>query len=334
MDRLSFLIWNVRGLNDKARRDNLRKVVDDARPAVVCIQETKLAHISERDVISFLGRDFTNFVYLPAQQTRGGILIAWRDGSFMVNHHRVHRHSVSVLFSNNEDLAWWFTGVYGPQRDVDKLAFLEELREVRANCPGPWMLAGDFNMIYCSEDKSNENINRAMMGRFRRFVNDLELKEIPLLGRRYTWSNERESPTLVKLDRVLCTNDWEEIYNENVLQSHATEMSDHCPLILGLREGIVGKKRFHFESFWPKLEGFYDAVQQSWEGQVICNCPLETISIKLKRLTKALQSWSQKPVGNIKSQLALARHILHRLEMAQDHRALSSDENWLRCKLK
>ena len=334
MDRLSFLIWNVRGLNDKARRDNLRKVVDDARPAVVCIQETKLAHISERDVISFLGRDFTNFVYLPAQQTRGGILIAWRDGSFMVNHHRVHRHSVSVLFSNNEDPAWWFTGVYGPQRDVDKLAFLEELREVRANCPGPWMLAGDFNMIYCSEDKSNENINRAMMGRFRRFVNDLELKEIPLLGRRYTWSNERESPTLVKLDRVLCTNDWEEIYNENVLQSHATEMSDHCPLILGLREGIVGKKRFHFESFWPKLEGFYDAVQQSWEGQVICNCPLETISIKLKRLTKALQSWSQKQVGNIKSQLALARHILHRLEMAQDHRALSSDENWLSCKLK
>ena len=217
---------------------------------------------------------------------------------------------------------------------MDKLAFLEELREVRANCPGPWMLAGDFNMIYRSEDKSNENINRAMMGRFRRFVNDLELKEIPLLGRRYTWSNERESPTLVKLDRVLCTNDWEEIYNENVLQSHATEMSDHCPLILGLREGIVGKKRFHFESFWPKLEGFYDAVQQSWEGQVICNCPLETISIKLKRLTKALQSWSQKQVGNIKSQLALARHILHRLEMAQDHRALSSDENWLRCKLK
>jgi hypothetical protein len=73
MDRSSFLIWNVRGLNDKARRDNLRKVVDDARPAAVSLQETKLSHISERDVISFLGRDFTNFVYLPAQQTQGVI---------------------------------------------------------------------------------------------------------------------------------------------------------------------------------------------------------------------------------------------------------------------
>jgi hypothetical protein len=105
---------------------------------------------------------------------------------------------------------------------------------------------------------------------------------------------------------VLCTNDWEEIYADNVLQSHATEMSDHCPLILGLREGIVGKKRFHFESFWPKLEGFLEAAQQSWDEQVVCNCPLETISIKLKCLTKALQSWSQRQVGNIKSQLALA----------------------------
>jgi len=153
------------------------------------------------------------------------------------------------------------------------------------------MLAGDFNMIYCSEDKNNENINRAMMGRFCRFVNEFELKEIPLLGRRYTWSNERDSPTLVKLDRVLCTNSWEDIYMESVLQSLASEMSDHCPLILGLREGILGKKRFHFESFWTRLDGFLEAVQHSWDEPVHDCSPFLRISIKLRRLTKALQSW-------------------------------------------
>lgn len=60
-------------------------------------------------------------------------------------------------------------------------------------------------MIYSSEDKNNDNLNRDMMGLFRSFVNDFDLKEIPLIGRRYTWSNEREAPTLIKLDRVLCT---------------------------------------------------------------------------------------------------------------------------------
>ena len=176
MDRANVLILNVRGLNDRARRDNLRKVVDDSKLAVVCLQETKLSNITECDVTTFLGRDFTNFVFLPAQQTRGGILVAWKEGSFEVSQHRVHCHSVSVLFSNQVDPPWWFTGVYGPHRDDEKLAFLDELREVRSYCHGPWMLAGDFNMIYCSEDKNNENINRASMGCFRRLVIELELK--------------------------------------------------------------------------------------------------------------------------------------------------------------
>jgi glutathionyl-hydroquinone reductase len=43
------------------------------------------------------------------------------------------------------------------------------------------------------------------MGRFHSFLNDCELKEIYLHGRRYTWSNERETPTLVRLDRVFVT---------------------------------------------------------------------------------------------------------------------------------
>jgi hypothetical protein len=36
----------------------------------------------------------------------------------------------------------------------------------------------------------------------------------------------------------------------------------------------------------------------------------------------------------VKTQLALAREVLHRLEIAQDNRLLSSDEDWLRRELK
>jgi hypothetical protein len=45
-----------------------------------------------------------------------------------------------------------------------------------------------------------------------RTVQELELMDIHLHGRMYTWSNERENPTLVRLDRVLVTLDWEERY--------------------------------------------------------------------------------------------------------------------------
>lgn len=69
------------------------------------------------------------------------------------------------------------------------------------------MIAGDFNLIYRTEDKNNPNLNRAMMGRFRRLLNDLQLKEVELLGRRFTRSNERTVPMLVCLDRVFYTAD-------------------------------------------------------------------------------------------------------------------------------
>ena len=51
-----------------------------------------------------------------------------------------------------------------PHRDAEKDGFLEELREIRAACIGPWAIAGDFNMIYCSGGKNNSNVNRVFDG--------------------------------------------------------------------------------------------------------------------------------------------------------------------------
>lgn len=88
-----------------------------------------------------------------------------------------------------------------------------------------------------------------LLGRFRKFINDIDLKEIPLVGRKFTWSNERNAPTLVKLDHVFCTTSWEDLYPDRILHSDATKLSDHCPLSLNLIEDGKGKCRFHFGSF-------------------------------------------------------------------------------------
>jgi hypothetical protein len=49
---------------------------------------------------------------------------------------------------------------------------------------------------------------------------------------------------------------------------------------------------------------------------------------------KALQQWSAKAVGNIKSQIAVAKDVIFRLEAAQDTRSLSVREAALRRFLK
>ena len=198
MEPGKILIWNVRGLNSTARHDSVRTLVDSSQADIVCIQETKISAMPQRTLLSALGSDFADFVAAPSVGASGGILVAWRWHVKLSVIWRGDNYSVSVQFSQESGQTWWLTCVYGPQGNDEKILFLQERRDIRAACLGPWMVAGDFNLIYKDKDKNNSNLNRAMMGRFRKLINDLALKELPLLGRKYTWSNLQESPTLVK----------------------------------------------------------------------------------------------------------------------------------------
>ena len=137
---------------------------------------------------------------------------------------------------------------YRPQsNDRDKIAFLEELRMVRQSCPGMLMICGDLNLIYRTADKSNVRLNLCMMGRFCRFIDDMHLQELHLKGRRYTWSSQRDSPTLEKLDRFLVSDDWlAAILNHDLSRSppnaltmspccHAPTVPSHISKVSGLR---------------------------------------------------------------------------------------------------
>jgi exonuclease III len=334
MDPSKILIWNVRGLNGAARQDAVRTLVDSAQVDVVCLQETKMVDVSRFLLLRMLGPAFDNFVFLPSVGASGGILVAWKNSIGVCAGSRVDEYSVSVNFHSSTSSPWWLTCVYGPQGNRDKIQFLQSLREVRALCNGPWLVLGDFNLILREEEKNNNNLDRAMMGRFRRWANDLALNDIPLVGRKYTWSNGHSNPTLVKLDRVFCTTDWEEQFPDSLLQSSATDDSDHCPLLLGLHDFSRGKGRFHFQAFWTKMEGFQDVVTQAWASVPAGPCPLITLAKKLKTTARCLQSWNDKKVGKIKLQLEMARELLHQLEVAQDNRSLSPAELWLRNMLK
>jgi hypothetical protein len=68
-------------------------------------------------------------------------------------------------------------------------------------------VVGDFDMILNTLEKNNTNLDRPMLARFRRFVHELELKDLYLHGRLYTWRNEREGPTLSRINRALVSLD-------------------------------------------------------------------------------------------------------------------------------
>lgn len=187
MDNTSIVSWNVRGLNARARQDVVRTLVDDIRPTIIYLQETKLAVISQYIVYSILGRPFSEFAYLPTSNTRGGILVAGRQSDVSFSNVLLGCYSVTVFVEANSmaegaQCKWWLTIVYGPNEDGEKPIFLEELEAIRDACEGPWAVIGDFNLIMNESDKSNERIDRANPRHFRRIVHTLGLQDLHLHG--------------------------------------------------------------------------------------------------------------------------------------------------------
>jgi hypothetical protein len=184
-------------------------------------------------------------------------------------------------------------------RQTQTRAFLQELHDIRDLHIGPWLVVGDFNLIVDPANKSRGCLHRSMMARFRRALSSLELKELYLNGRRFTWSNERELPTLEKLDRVFSTVDCETLYPDAFLSAMSTGPSDHCPLVLKFLPDLHRGRRFQFQSFWTKVDGFLDVVQEAWTTEPDEPNPFKRLDQKLKATAKSLSSWSSKFIGNI-----------------------------------
>ncbi|XP_073368047.1 uncharacterized protein [Aegilops tauschii subsp. strangulata] len=136
----------------------------------------------------------------------------------------------------------------------------------------------------------------------------MELRDVYMHGRRYTWSNERDSPTLVRNDRFLCISDWDTSQPHCLLRCLATTVSDHCPLFLDCSPQHAGPKRFHFERFWIKLDGFYAAEADAWAG-VDDPDPFRRVYLRLKLTARRLQSWGARTTGHVTLQLMIAREL-------------------------
>jgi hypothetical protein len=138
---------------------------------------------------------------------------------------------VSLKFNGGH---WSLITAYGPVDQHLKDEFLDELRDAHADCPGPAVLCGDFNMIYQAADKSNDRLNLRSMRRFCRAIDDMQIDELYLHGRLFTWSNERRRPTMERIDRVFAIVSWIQVFPNHHLRFLSSDCSDHARLLLQL----------------------------------------------------------------------------------------------------
>src|SRR4051812_1357801 len=99
-----------------------------------------------------------------------------------------------LLTHRRSNLNWEVIIVYGPADHRRSPVFLAELSAKVGRCSSPVVVAGDFNLIRSPEEKSSDNVDLSRVRMFNDCIADLALREIPRVGGRYTWSNNRVNP--------------------------------------------------------------------------------------------------------------------------------------------
>lgn len=115
---------------------------------------------------------------------------------------------------------------------------------------------------------------------------------------------------MTKIDRILVLVDWELHFTDCLLQSLSTNVYDHAPLLLSTSAAFCPKKRFRFELFWTKLDGFLDVVREAWGCADDIIDPFKRLDEMLRNTARALQAWGQWRVGNIKIQMSVANYVI------------------------
>ena len=175
--------------------------------------------------------------------------------------------------------------VYGPAQHQNKQAFLCEPANTFLKESLPYLIGGDFNIMRRPEDKSSGVFDSKWPILFNAIIESLDLKDIVMSGRQYTWAGPGDNPTFEKLDRVLVSMDWEDKFPLSTVEPRDRDISDHTPLVLntGASTHSANQCPFKFERGCLIRDGLYDMVVNIWQSDVSGRTPLERWQNKIRR---------------------------------------------------
>jgi exonuclease III len=308
------MTWNSEGFRDPGKHLFVTEAIREHRLDFIALLETGRSNFT----LSFLsslaaGREFAWFC-LPPHGRSGGILVGINTHTLSVK--KVDNGDFCVklhIKSKTDGFEWILVPIYGAAQDAHKADFLSELVRMCEVESLPMLLAGDFNILRRKEDKNNNNFNPHWPFVFNAIIESLNLREIALSGRQYTWANRRENPTYEKLDRVLATVEWEQKFPLVTVRALTRAGSDHTPLLIdtGQHAHRGNRLSFSFELAWFQQDGFHEMVAAEWAAVPRGSSPMDTWQRKIRHLRRFLRGWAKNLSGKYKKE---KEHLLHTID--------------------
>ena len=181
-------------------------------------------------------------------------------------------------------------------------------------------MIGDCNLIRRPEDRNKEGADVQEMFLFNEAISVLDLVEIPLLGRHYTWTNKQAEPLLERLDWFFSSPSWTLNYPNTVAKSLIMETFDHRPCSIEISTAIPATKIFRCENYWLQHENFKNIVQPAWSTPTHLQDHAKRLTSKFKNLRSVLRVWSSNlsSLSKLIKQVKSLIYFMETMELLRD----------------
>ncbi|XP_016454374.2 uncharacterized protein LOC107778605 [Nicotiana tabacum] len=180
------------------------------------------------------------------------------------------------LTNMDTQLSFMVTFVYAKCDSIERIELWDSLYNLASDMSLPWLVGGDFNVIWDEEEKfGGLPVSLNEINDFRHCISTCNLGDPAFRGSIYMWWNRRGEDDCIfkRLDRCL----------GNIELQHV----------------------------WPSIEHstFKDVVLQYWKADFVGD-PFFVFNHKLKKLKKALSIWSRATYDDIFQRIATLEEVV------------------------
>ncbi|XP_028193184.1 uncharacterized protein LOC114378756 [Glycine soja] len=217
---------------------------------------------------SALGDAEVSWEMQPATNTASGILCMWCEKSFRLQR-KVTGNGFILLVGEwtREEQQVNIVTIYSPCDIHNKRLLWDAMRQLKEAAPGGlWCILGDFNSIRDTNERfgcGQRPSTDSSMTEFNEWIDDMEVLEIPCVGRKFTWYKSNGASRR-RLDRFLVSPEWLGRWLASFQTTLARNFSYHCPILLRSKAVDWGPKPFRVLDCWLSDNSFKELVHQCW----------------------------------------------------------------------
>ncbi|XP_021621482.1 uncharacterized protein LOC110621511 [Manihot esculenta] len=197
---------------------------------------------------------FDNWIRVESLGFSGGIWIFWTENNFSIQLIESHPQFFACKVLPVSGVSWNFCFIYASPYSPCRRILWTDLKLDSVDLSDEWMALGDFNCVpFQSELQGYNTFNISGAKLFSDWIFDNGLLDMGFEGSAFTWSRGLSSHSLqrARLDRALCSPNWQFRFPHAYVTHPAKFHSDHCPLVVSLNRHVHRMEGpFRFQLAW------------------------------------------------------------------------------------